>query len=355
MLRRDPRRTNRKPDRKSRNMEYARNITISDFWRQQQRIHNGIWQLVTENIVIEDVALVAGLEVNLQSVSQFIDRGFNVSFDKGDCSIISKKTGKVAFKGARKGSLFVSDLDSANKNRIRCFYIKAPVEQSKLCHNKLSHLNYKAINILMKKELVRDMPNLEFAQNEVRLVKRQNEEIKSQEQNYEFYKCTFATHSHGPFWTTARTPQQNGVVERKNRTLVETARTMLQDAKLPISFWEEAVNIACYTQNRYLINTNLGKSPYSILLKRKPTVKHLCVFGNKCFVLKDNSEYVGKFDSKVFESIFLGYSLERTAYKVYVLEQKKIMESTDVTIDDDKCPGLECLDESEAEALKFEL
>ena len=60
-------------------------------------------------------------------------------------------------------------------------------------------------------------------------------------------------------FSAARTPQQNGVVQRKNRTLVETARTMRQDAKLQTSFWEEAVNTACSTQNRYLINKNLGK------------------------------------------------------------------------------------------------
>ncbi|KAL8112705.1 hypothetical protein AgCh_020140 [Apium graveolens] len=155
-------------------------------------------------------------------------------------------------------------------------------------------------------------------------------------------------------FSAVRTSQQNGVVERKNRTLVEAARTMLQDAKLPTSFWEEVVNTACYTQNRYLINKNLGKSPYSILSKRKPNVKHLHVFGSKCYILKDNYKYVGKFDSKVFEIIFLGYSLERIAYKVYVLEQKKITESTDVTFDDAKCQDLECLDENEAEALKFE-
>ena len=61
-----------------------------------------------------------------------------------------------------------------------------------------------------------------------------------------------------------------------------------------------------------------------------------------------------KFDSKVFEAIFLGYSLERITYKVYVIDQKKIMESTYVTFDDDKCPGLKCLDDNEAEALAFE-
>ncbi|KAL8124807.1 hypothetical protein AgCh_012454 [Apium graveolens] len=155
-------------------------------------------------------------------------------------------------------------------------------------------------------------------------------------------------------FSAARTPQQTGVVERKNITLVEVAKTMLQDAKLPTSFWEEAVNTACYTQNKYLINKAHSKSPFSIMSKRKPIVKHLHMFGSKCYILKDNSEYVGKFDSKVFEAIFLGYSLERTTYKVYVLDQKKIMKSTDVTFDDDKCPDLECLDENEAEALIFE-
>ncbi|KAL8103504.1 hypothetical protein AgCh_027915 [Apium graveolens] len=254
----------------------------------------------------------------------------------------SKKTNEVALKGARKGSLFVAYLDLTNEDGICCFYTKASIEQSKLWYKKLSHLNYKAINTLVKKELVRDMPKLEFAQIEVCEACQKGKMKRS---------------SHKPKTVnsiTARTPQENGVVERKNRTLVEAARTMLQDANLPISFWEEAINTACYTQNRYLINKINGKSPYSIMSKRKPTVKHLHVFGSKYYILKDNFEYVGKFDSKVFEAIFQGYSLERTAYKVYVIDQKKIMESTDVTFDDDKCPVLECLDDDEVEARVFE-
>ncbi|KAL8125090.1 hypothetical protein AgCh_012674 [Apium graveolens] len=102
----------------------------------------GYGKIVSGNVVIEDVALVAGLEVNLLSVSQFADRGFQVVFNKEDCVFISKKTGEIALKGASE-------------------------EQSKLWHKKLSHLNFKVINSLVKKELVRDMPNLEFAQLEV--------------------------------------------------------------------------------------------------------------------------------------------------------------------------------------------
>ncbi|KAL8099176.1 hypothetical protein AgCh_031736 [Apium graveolens] len=79
----------------------------------------------------------------------------------------SKKTGEVALKGARKGSLFVTDFDSTNKDGVCCFYTKALEEQSKLWHKKLSHLNFKAINTLVKKELVRGMPKLELAQVKV--------------------------------------------------------------------------------------------------------------------------------------------------------------------------------------------
>ncbi|KAL8135102.1 hypothetical protein AgCh_009938 [Apium graveolens] len=263
----------------------------------------GCGKIVSENVVIEDVALVAGLE----------------------------KTGEVALKGARKGSLFVADLDSTNMDGICCFYTKALEEQSKLWHKKLSHLNFKTINTLVKKELVRDMPKLEFAQVEVceacqkGKMKRSSHKSKNSTLS-EFCKSKGIVQE----FSAARTYQQNGVVERKNRTLVEAARTILQDAKLPTSFWEEAVNIACYTQNRYLINKAHGKSPYSIMSKRNPTVKHLHVLRSKCYILKENSKYVGKFDSK------------------------KIMENTDVTLDDDKCPGLECLDDNEAEALAFE-
>ncbi|KAL8116115.1 hypothetical protein AgCh_022565 [Apium graveolens] len=142
----------------------------------------GYGKFISGNVVIEDVTLVAGLEVNLLSVSPFTDKGFKVSFDKGECIFISKKTGEVALKGARKGSLFVADLDSANEDRICCFYTKASIEKSKLWHKKLSYLNFKAINTLIKKELVRDMPNLEFAQDEVcDACQKGNEKIKSQE------------------------------------------------------------------------------------------------------------------------------------------------------------------------------
>ena len=72
---------------------------------------------------------------------------------------------------------------------------------------------------------------------------------------------------------------------------------------------------------------------------RKPTVKHFHMFGNKCYILNYNPEHIGKFDSKALEAIFLGYSLERTSSRVYVIDHQKVMESMDVTFDDNNYHG----------------
>ncbi|GJT91928.1 putative ribonuclease H-like domain-containing protein [Tanacetum coccineum] len=80
-------------------------------------------------------------------------------------------------------------------------------------------------------------------------------------------------------FSVARTPQQNGVAERKNRTLIEAARTMLADSKLPTTFWAEAVNTACYVQNRVLVIKPHNKTPYELFLGRKPALSFMRPFG----------------------------------------------------------------------------
>ena len=91
-------------------------------------------------------------------------------------------------------------------------------------------------------------------------------------------------------YSAPRTPQQNGVVESQNRTLIEVARTTLSESRLPMYFWAEAVNTACYTQNRTLINKDLMKTPYKIMNEKKPTLKYFHVFGAKLFMLKDGDD-----------------------------------------------------------------
>ena len=102
----------------------------------------------------------------------------------------------------------------------------------------------------------------------------------------EFYSEKGITHT----FSAPRTPQQNGVVERKNRTLIEAARTMLEESELSIYFWAEAINTACYTQNIIIINEAQGKTPYQLIKNKKATLNFLHVFGCKCFVLRNQGK-----------------------------------------------------------------
>ena len=103
--------------------------------------------------------------------------------------------------------------------------------------------------------------------------------------------------------------------KKEHRTLVEAARTMLNEAKLPLYFWAEEVNTSCYTQNRTLINKDYNKTSYEIMANKKPIVKYFHVFGAKCFTLKDD-EQLGKFESKAHEGIFLAthWNLKLTGF-----------------------------------------
>jgi transposase InsO family protein len=134
-------------------------------------------------------------------------------------------------------------------------------------------------------------------------------------------------------FSAPRTPQQNGVVERKNRTLVEAARTMLNASGLPLSFWAEAVSTACYTQNRSLVVKNFEKTPYQLLHNKRPNIKFFHVFGCKCFVLNDR-EPLGKFDPKGDEAIFIGYAWDTAAFRIYVPRTQTVVVSTNVRFDD---------------------
>jgi len=131
-----------------------------------------------------------------------------------------------------------------------------------------------------------------------------------------------------------RTPQQNGVVERKNRVLEELARTMINEMKLPKCFWADAINTACHVLNRVIIRSILDKTPYKLLKGRKPNLSHLRVFGCKCFVSNDGKDKLGKFDAKADDGIFLGYSYNSKAYRVFNKWTLTVEESIHVAFDE---------------------
>ncbi|KAI3667880.1 hypothetical protein L6452_42950 [Arctium lappa] len=130
-------------------------------------------------------------------------------------------------------------------------------------------------------------------------------------------------------YSAPRTPQQNGVAERRNRTLIEAARSLLADSKLPITFWAEAVNTACYVQNKVLVVKPKNKTPYELLNKRKPFIGFFKPFGCPCTILNTKT-HLGKFDSKADDGFLIGYSSQSKAYKVFNSSSRIIEESDNV-------------------------
>ncbi|GJS42808.1 retrovirus-related pol polyprotein from transposon TNT 1-94 [Tanacetum coccineum] len=133
--------------------------------------------------------------------------------------------------------------------------------------------------------------------------------------------------------STARTPEQNGVVERQNRTLVEAARTMLSAAKVPLFFWAEAIATTCFTQNRSLVIPQHEKTPYHIINGQKPSVKFFHIFGSLCYIVRDG-ENLDKMKEKGDACIFVGYSTQSRAYRVYNKRTRVIVETIHVNFDE---------------------
>ncbi|GJR45074.1 putative ribonuclease H-like domain-containing protein [Tanacetum coccineum] len=129
-------------------------------------------------------------------------------------------------------------------------------------------------------------------------------------------------------FSVARTPQQNGVAERKNRTLIEAARTMLADSLLPTVFWDEAVNTACYVLNRVLVTKPHNKTPYELIIGRPPSISFMRPFG--CPVTILNTLYpLGKFDGKAKEEFLVEYSVNSKAFRVFNSQSRKVYKSLD--------------------------
>ncbi|GKB51049.1 retrovirus-related pol polyprotein from transposon TNT 1-94 [Tanacetum coccineum] len=133
--------------------------------------------------------------------------------------------------------------------------------------------------------------------------------------------------------SVARSPQQNGVVERRNRTLIEAARTMLIYAKAPLFLWAEAVATACYTQNRSIVRLRHGKTPYELLHDKPPDLSFFHVFGALCYPTND-SENLGKLQPKADIGIFIGYAPTKKAFRIYNRRTRRIIETIHVDFDE---------------------
>nr|GEV71576.1 retrovirus-related Pol polyprotein from transposon TNT 1-94 [Tanacetum cinerariifolium] len=136
-------------------------------------------------------------------------------------------------------------------------------------------------------------------------------------------------------FSVARTPQQNGIAKRKNRTLIEAARTMLVDSLITISFWAEAVNTACYVQNRVLVTKPHNKTPYELLHGRTPSIGFMRPFGCPVTIL-NTLDSLGKFNRKVDEGFLVGYYVSSKAFRVFNSRTQTIQETLHVNFLENK-------------------
>nr|GEX20643.1 hypothetical protein [Tanacetum cinerariifolium] len=257
--------------------------------------------------------------------------------------------------------------------------------KSWLWHRRLSHLNFGAINHLARQGLVRGLPKLKFKKDHLcsactmgkstKKTHKSKSEDTNQEKLYllqmdlcgpmhvesvngkkyilvrlnvpvrrirtdngtefvnqmlrDYYEEVGISHE----TSVARSLQQNGVVERCNRTLIEAARTMLTYAQAPLFLWTEAVATACFTQNRSIIRLRHGKTPYELLHSKLPDLSFFHVFGALCYPTND-SENMGKLQPKADIGIFIGYASTKKAFRFYNRRTRRIVETIHVDFDE---------------------
>ncbi|KAH0755142.1 hypothetical protein KY290_025412 [Solanum tuberosum] len=246
-----------------------------------------------------EVYLVEGLKHNLLSISQLCDAGFQVTFNTTSC-IIRHPEKKLTLIGDRVNNIYV--LNNVDFTSLTC--LTAVSSDPWLCHRKLGHASMHALEKLSRLELVIGLPKLKFEKDHVcdacQLGKQTHLSFKGKDivstskpfqlLHMDLFGPTRTASIRGKWYAFvivddfSRSPQQNGVVERKNRSLQDTARTMLLDRNLPDHFWAEVVSIACHILNRCLIRPILKKTPYELWRGKKPNISYLHPFGCKYFI-----------------------------------------------------------------------
>nr|GEZ40126.1 hypothetical protein [Tanacetum cinerariifolium] len=296
----------------------------------------GYEDVVIGSMTIKKVYYVEGLGHNLFSVRQFCDKGLEVTFRKSTC-FVRNEDGVDLLTGDRSSNLYTIALNEVASNSSICLIAKASSSQSWLWHQHFSHLNFALINNLVKNNLVQGLPKMKFEKDHLcsayeqgkihRKHHKSKTDFASNKPLYHLYMDLFSrvrTDNGTEFknktlakffdevgitqqFFVARTPQQNVVVERRNRTLVEAARTMLTFANLPSFLWAEDIATTCFTQNHLIIHKHFDKTPYELIKKRKPNIKFFRVFGCRCYLLNDYED-VGKLKAKGDIRVFVGYS-----------------------------------------------
>nr|GEZ53248.1 integrase, catalytic region, zinc finger, CCHC-type, peptidase aspartic, catalytic [Tanacetum cinerariifolium] len=290
------------------------------------------------NILITRVYFVEGLGHNLFSVGQFCDSDLEVAFRRNAC-FVRNLEGVDLLKGDHSINLYTINLHELASASPICLMARASFTKSWLWHQRLSHLNFDTINDLARNDLVAEITSSSYG------FVWTNENCQYQWEAVYFGDCRRLLSFHVVLkvyfdsvgishqMSSVRTSQQNGVVERRNRTLVEAARTMLIFSCAPLFLWAEAIATACFTQNRSIIHRRFNKTPYELINGRKPDISFLHVFGALCYP-KNDCEDIGKLGAKGDIGFFIGYSADSCAFRVYNRRTKKIIKIMNVSFDE---------------------
>nr|GEW43345.1 hypothetical protein [Tanacetum cinerariifolium] len=271
----------------------------------------GKGKIRTGKLDFDDVYFVKELKFNLFSVSQMCDKKNSVLFTYTECIVLSSDfklpdENHVLLRVPQENNMYNVDLKNIIPSKdLTCLFAKTTLDESNLWHRRLGHINFKTMNKLVKGNLVRGLPSNVFENNHTCVVCKKGKQ----------HRASYLNQFCGMKWikrefSVARTPQQNRIAERKNMTLIEAARTMLADSLLPIPFWAEAVNTACYVQNRVLVTKPHNKTPYELLLGRMPSIGFMRSFGCPMAIL-NTLDPLGKFDGKADEGFLVGYSVKQ--------------------------------------------
>ncbi|GJX42831.1 ribonuclease H-like domain-containing protein [Tanacetum coccineum] len=289
---------------------------------------------------LDDVYFCKELKYNLFSVSQICDKKNNVLFTDTECLVLYSDfklldESQVLLRVPRKDNIYSVDLKSVVPTRgLTCLIAKATIDESNTWHRRLGHINFKTMNKLVKGNLVKGLPSKIFENDHSCVACQKGKQHKA------CYKTKLANSISKPFciwsymgikreFSVARTPQQNGIAERRNRTLIEAARTMLVDSKLPTTFWAEAVNTACYVLNRVLVIKPHTKTPYELIHGRTPLIDFMKPFRCPVTIL-NTRDHLGKFDGKADEGFFVGYSVVSKAMRVFNKRTRIVKETLNI-------------------------
>nr|GEW12744.1 putative ribonuclease H-like domain-containing protein [Tanacetum cinerariifolium] len=257
-------------------------------------------KIKTGKLDFDDVYFVKELKFNLFSVSQMCDKKNSVLFTDIECLVLSPDfklpdESLVLLRVPRENNMYNVNLKKiVPSGDLTCLFAKATIDESNIWHRRLGHINFKTINKLVKGNLVRGLPIKVFENDNTCVAYKKGKQHRA----------------------SCKTKPQNGIAERKNRTLIEDARTMLAYSLLPIPFWAEAVNTTCNVQNRVLVTKPHNKTPYELLHSRTPSIGFMRPFGCPMTIL-NTLDPLGKFQGKVDEGFLVGYFVCSKAFRVF--------------------------------------